>query len=213
MYSQDNNPDDGPIPTTISFEGDSTIQLMNSVEGSSDSKNILSGIDLVFDTKLTKYKNDLRIEHTYEVADTTKVFKGYLEYMTCDDTKCMPPTAVDIEFSFNGVQNNTVQGTVTGDIFDPSRPKLIASMSQIDSEVDVAGMSLWTIFILGFGGGLLALLTPCVFPMIPMTVSLFSKGKKDKKEGVKNAIIFGTSIIVIYVILGLSLPFCLVVMH
>lgn len=61
---------------------------------------------------------------------------------------------------------------------------------------------LWT-FIFGFLGGLLALLTPCVFPMIPLTVSYFTKGSKDRKSGLRNGLIYGLSIIVIYVSIGL----------
>jgi cytochrome c biogenesis protein CcdA len=63
--------------------------------------------------------------------------------------------------------------------------------------------SLWWTFLLGIGGGLLALLTPCVFPMIPMTVSFFTKRSKDRKTGLKNAILYGLSIIAIYTGLGL----------
>ena len=203
VYSQENDPNDGPIPTSIFMDDTSNVTLVNKTERSADPSYRLSGLDLVFDTELIKYKKQFLVEHVYKVTDTTKIYKGFLEYMTCDDTQCMPPTAVEIEFGFGSHKDDLLLGTVSGDIFDPSRPKLIASMSKIDSEVDVAGMSLWTIFILGFGGGLLALLTPCVFPMIPMTVSLFSKGKKDKKEGIKNAVTFGASIIVIYVALGL----------
>ena len=58
------------------------------------------------------------------------------------------------------------------------------------------------IFILGFGGGLVALLTPCVFPMIPLTVSFFTKRSKDRKTGIRNALVYAASIIVIYVALG-----------
>ncbi|MCB0401940.1 MAG: thioredoxin family protein, partial [Flavobacteriales bacterium] len=62
--------------------------------------------------------------------------------------------------------------------------------------------SIWTIFFLAFGSGLAALLTPCVFPMIPMTVSFFTKQSKSKSQGIRNAVFYGASIIVIYVILG-----------
>jgi len=64
---------------------------------------------------------------------------------------------------------------------------------------------LWTIFIVAFFSGFLALLTPCVFPMIPMTVSFFTKQSKDRSKGIKNAIIYGVSIIVIYVLLGTAI--------
>lgn len=67
----------------------------------------------------------------------------------------------------------------------------------------MAEKSGWLIFLLGFGGGLIALLTPCVFPMIPITVSFFTKRSKNKADGIKNALIYGASIIAIYVSLGL----------
>src|SRR5690606_18022260 len=67
----------------------------------------------------------------------------------------------------------------------------------------VSTMDNWTIFIASFLGGFVALLTPCVFPMIPMTVSFFTKQSKSRAKGLKNALIYGLSIIVIYVILGL----------
>ncbi len=70
-------------------------------------------------------------------------------------------------------------------------------------EASVADMSWWYIFILGFLGGLVALCTPCVWPIIPMTVSFFLKRSKDKKRGVRDAVIYGFSIIIIYVALGL----------
>ncbi|RMB56917.1 thiol:disulfide interchange protein [Dokdonia sinensis] len=63
---------------------------------------------------------------------------------------------------------------------------------------------LWTIFFLAFGGGLVALLTPCVFPMIPMTVGFFTKQSKSRAKGIRNAIFYGLSIILIYVVLGLT---------
>ncbi len=71
-----------------------------------------------------------------------------------------------------------------------------------DESEDSESKSMWTIFIIAFASGLAALLTPCVFPMIPMTVSFFTKQSKSKAEGIKNAIIFGISIIVIFTLLG-----------
>jgi thiol:disulfide interchange protein len=65
--------------------------------------------------------------------------------------------------------------------------------------------SIWVVFLLGFGGGLLALLTPCVFPMIPLTVSFFTKGSKDRKKGLINAFLYGFFILMVYVLL--SVPF------
>ena len=69
---------------------------------------------------------------------------------------------------------------------------------------DSSNRSLWITFILGFGGGLLALLTPCVWPIIPMTVSFFLKRSKGRKQAIREAVIYGASIIVIYLVLGLA---------
>ncbi|HEY0067066.1 MAG TPA: cytochrome c biogenesis protein CcdA, partial [Flavisolibacter sp.] len=73
---------------------------------------------------------------------------------------------------------------------------------------DTEDKSLWTIFLLGFTGGLIALVTPCVFPLIPLTVSFFTKRSSNRKKGIANALLYGFSIFLIYVLL--SLPFHLI---
>jgi thiol:disulfide interchange protein len=217
VYSQKLESDDGPVATSINFNEGVVVEEVSNVETASVPENKLQMMDEVFDMQLTKFKHDFIITQRLKVSDPSQPIVGYLEYMTCDATKCMPPTAVDFQFSFSGkMPAEATNGTVKDGKFDPRRPTLIETNkapigncdgeegNSIKNDNTMAGMSLFTIFLLGFGGGLLALLTPCVFPMIPMTVSLFSKGKnKSKKEGIKNAVIFGLSIIVIYVSLGL----------
>ena len=100
--------------------------------------------------------------------------KGELEFMVCDETQCLPPKYVEFSFVAQGVE-----------------------------EVSSDSMSFWFIFAKGFGGGLLALLMPCIFPMIPLTVSFFTKQSKTRSEGVRKAILYGVSIILIYVALGM----------
>lgn len=85
-------------------------------------------------------------------------------------------------------------------IWEPVVDKLALQNEAEDS----SNRSIWITFILGFGGGLLALLTPCVWPIIPMTVSFFLKRSKGRKQAVREAVIYGASIIVIYLILGLA---------
>jgi len=84
----------------------------------------------------------------------------------------------------------------------PDETRDINNSEQGPSEEKKEAKSLWTIFFLAFAAGFAALLTPCVFPMIPMTVSFFTKQSKSKAQGIRNAVIFGISIIVIYVVLG-----------
>ncbi|MBQ8336521.1 MAG: thioredoxin family protein [Bacteroidaceae bacterium] len=87
-------------------------------------------------------------------------------------------------------------------IWEPVTDKF--NMQGEESAADTGSRSLWITFILGFGGGLLALLTPCVWPIIPMTVSFFLKRSKERKQAVREALIYGASIVVIYLVLGLA---------
>ena len=102
------------------------------------------------------------------------VIQGELEFMVCDETQCLPPKYVEFSFVAQGVEEGSSNS-----------------------------MSFWFIFAKGFGGGLLALLMPCIFPMIPLTVSFFTKQSKNRSEGVRKAILYGVSIILIYVALGM----------
>ena len=149
---------------------------------------------------------------------------GYLEYGACNDENCLPPTPV--EFSFKGevaaVANATTPATpveetpaaevaetpapanesISGDLWTPVIDKL-QSFGTTEVPTDI---SLWAIFIAGFLGGFVALFTPCVWPIIPMTVSFFLKrNKNDKAKGIRDAWTYGASIVVIYVTLGLAI--------
>ena len=162
-------------------------------------------------------------EPEYEVA-------GYLTYGACNDENCMPPT--NVEFSFKGegkpktaepekvveepkeeekeaVVEDTitaeepvqeeVQDSIGNDLWAP----VIDELKAFEAGTQTSNRSLWGIFLLGVLGGLIALLTPCVWPIIPMTVSFFLKRTDDKKKGIRDAITYGISIVVIYVLLGL----------
>jgi thiol:disulfide interchange protein DsbD len=217
VYSQTLESDDGPIKTTINYEDSSNIESWGANEESATQPEFkLQSMDEVFEMELTKYKHDFTITQRLTIKDSKKPITGYLEYMTCDATQCMPPTAVEFNFSFaENTGDNTNPFSEAG-IYNPANPMLIKTNlnpigncdgqtgASINETANVANMGWLTIFLWGLAGGFVALLTPCVFPMIPMTVSLFSKGKdRSKSESIKNALIFGGSIIVIYVSLGL----------
>lgn len=225
VYSQVLESDEGPVATNINFEGDAVIEELSNVETVSEPAYKLQMMDDVFQMQLTKYKHDFTITQRLKVKDPNVPIKGYLNYMTCDASKCMPPTDVEFKYSFTGATETPPTTLTAGSNFDPyakdgiynpANPSLIETNlspvgncsgetgEALNSTSNVASMGWLTIFLLGFAGGLVALLTPCVFPMIPMTVALFSKGKKkSKRASINNALIFGTSIIVIYVALGL----------
>lgn len=208
-YSQFLEGEDGPVATKLNFvEGDHFKLLSGPTESTNDPKNKVSGFDPLFDMKLTKYKNQLEIRQRVEVLDSSKALEGFLTYMICDKEQCLPPT--DLEFSFFKAAaattakldpNKVLTGIDRPDI--RSSLKAASARGNCGTEVESANLSLWMIFFFGFIGGLFALLTPCVFPMIPLTVSFFTKRSQSKAAGIRNATIYGLSIIGIYVALGM----------
>ena len=215
IYSQRSDPDAlGPTPTTFYFEENPELELVG--EPTESSVKRVEEYDKFFDMDLVKFKEVAEFRQT--VRTTTKpVINGEVEYMTCNDEKCIPAYEV---FAFDlskkaGVtvspaeENEPEQTAVSidGGVIDQSIPSILTTHKDPIGDCDDNGEEstegkslLWT-FVLGFLGGLLALLTPCVFPMIPLTVSYFSKD--TKRKGWVNGAFYGASIIVIYVTIGL----------
>ena len=201
LYSQ-SIPDGGPIPTTFNFESlENEFQLMgNTVEGEGHEE-----FDKVFEMEIKYFEKEAVFKQKIRLLKTGKVnINGTLEFMVCDDTNCLPPTEVDISFVVEGKSGVKIENVFVIDTTDKSDLQVeekdeteVKSSSQ-----DKESRSLLTIFIIAFFSGFAALLTPCVFPMIPMTVSFFTKQSKNRAAGIRNAIIYGLSIIVIYVFLG-----------
>ena len=157
---------------------------------------------------------------------TSKSFKDYtlkgvFSFQTCDSIKCLPEHEVPFSFKVkkcgpemelrveetdtNATEINKDTTEQSSDISDNNGAEQDESSSKNSNskkEEEEGGKSMWLIFILSFLSGFAALLTPCVFPMIPMTVSFFTKQSKSRAAGIRNAIIYGVSIILIYVILG-----------
>ena len=169
VYSQFTG--DGPVPTEFTFENSDLYALSGDV---TEGKPI-EQFDPNFDAVLTYFKNEAVFTQRVIINSSEDfVLKGDVYFMTCDNSQCLPPEAVDFLFSIPG------------------------------NEKGNNNFSIWRLFFIAFLSGFAALLTPCVFPMIPMTVSFFTKQSKTKARGVINAIIYGISIIVIYVALGVG---------
>ena len=220
LYSQD-VPEDGPLPTLFEFEDNKAVEFLGKVK---ESKGTTEH-DVVFDMVITFFENTATFTQRVKLlnpAGTT--VKGEVEFMVCDDTQCLPPTYVDLIFKL-GANDKVVGGVATtaddegGDEDDITVPAITPSSDidgggdKISQKDDVAKdaleqnkkqdrKGLWTIFLVAFLFGFTALLTPCIFPMIPMTVSFFTKQSKTRAQGIKNAIIYGVAIILIYVFLG-----------
>lgn len=187
LYSQ-NVPEDGPIPTSFNFEKTDKFELV----GETIEEEGHTVMDPVFNMEIKYFENRATFKQRIKVLskDSQKIV-GELEFMVCDDTNCLPPTFVDLEFDIPGEK-------VAVAVADSK--ETVAPIKKKDTSTN---KSLLTIFIIAFFSGFAALLTPCVFPMIPMTVSFFTKQSKSKAAGIKNAIIYGASIVIIYVLLGI----------
>lgn len=205
LYSQ-NVPDDGPIPTTFTYAEDGFQLLENTKEEEGHTVD-----DPVFEMKIKFFENKAEFKQRIKVLNNElSIVKGEVEFMVCDDARCLPPSYVDLEFNLSNsesVSSNSGKDETVQNIFEIPKDKeevkqenTISKTSSKSENEEQKG--LFTIFIVAFLSGFLALLTPCVFPMIPMTVSFFIKQSKSKSKGIRNAVIYGLSIVVIYVLLG-----------
>ncbi|MBQ9217996.1 MAG: thiol:disulfide interchange protein, partial [Muribaculaceae bacterium] len=223
-------PADGPTSATLTADKASGVKPIGGLKAQGKE---ISEFDEMFGMKLRYFENNVTFVQKYKITGDKYDIKGFLEYGACNDQMCMPPTSV--EFSYNGEgikdapaeQEEAKADTVAADAAATDTtatdtvPALAAPLAAGDSilwqpvvkELNAFGgdqaiksRSLWYIFVMGLLGGLIALFTPCVWPIIPMTVSFFLKrAKKDKKKGIKDAMTYGASIVVIYLALGLAI--------
>ena len=155
--------------------------------------------------KWHEHEVTLRQKILIHSAEPFKV-KGEFTFMACNDKMCLPPDFIDLEFDLEGAKNPVVKEKVEIDYSTSTDTEgdNTTKADTEDTESSKESQSMLSLFFLSFLGGFAALLTPCVFPMIPMTVSFFTKQSKTRAAGIRNAIIYGISIIGIYVVLGLT---------
>ncbi|OUR94276.1 thiol:disulfide interchange protein [Flavobacteriales bacterium 34_180_T64] len=201
LYSQ-TVPEDGPIPTTFIYEISDDFETVGETieeEGHTVDDPVFQ-MEIKFFEDKTEFRQRIRI-----LNKELSLVKGEVEFMACDDEKCLQPTFVDLEFQLKKTSNATLNETASKEtIFEvkesTSKDAITTTADKTNKKEEKKG--LWSIFFIAFLSGFAALLTPCVFPMIPMTVSFFTKQSKSKAQGIKNAIIYGLAIIVIYVFMG-----------
>jgi thiol:disulfide interchange protein DsbD len=160
----------------------------------------------------SQHKNSLVIKRKIDVLSTSDfVLNGTFTFQTCDEEKCLPEDGYKFSLDVKGcpaAENqvaplDTVSKTqVQNNDVNKNETQAIQNQNQTAPTEAKVPDSLWMIFLLSFLSGFAALITPCVFPMVPMTVTFFTKRSKTKAAGIRNAVIFGVSIIVIYVLLG-----------
>lgn len=197
----------GPIPTSFKFSPASAYKLIGKV---SESPKPITAFDKNFNMEIAWHKDQVVFKQRISLNKPVTTVSGVLEFMVCDDQRCLPPAEVEFQIPFSigaAIASESaapdssslapqVVDTASSQVISPTAPALV-------SEKTVTESSLWAIFIAGFIGGLAAFFMPCIYPMIPMTVSFFTKQSGSRAKGIRSAIIYGLSIVIIYVALGL----------
>ncbi|MDP3567521.1 cytochrome c biogenesis protein CcdA [Sediminibacterium sp.] len=212
LYSQIETPE-GPLPTYFEFEKSKDYKLVGKVIEPKPTEHP----EPVFDNLVVRYfANTATFKQKIKaLSNKPFVVKGFIDGMACNESMCQkfsPP--VDFSFKIDDAQVSAIfTETITPDTAQENKNNEVqlTTVKQHSDDVVIStspekkeSATYWGLFIAGFIGGLAALLTPCVFPMIPMTVSFFTKQSKTKAAGIRNAIIYGISIIAIYIALGLG---------
>ncbi len=208
LYAQ-KVPKGGPRPTVLEFKPNENYELV----GTTIEEKGHEGFDPTFKMNIKYF--DTKTSFKQKIKLLTKEAKIDLdvEFMVCNDVRCLPPKVITLTFYAPPKAKTVANATSTDSkavsdekantlLYGISKNDLKQPLETIKTTKDDSKKSLWTIFFIAFLSGFAALLTPCVFPMIPMTVSYFTKQSKNKAVGIKNAIIYGLSIIAIYVFLG-----------
>ncbi|MCZ2278449.1 MAG: thioredoxin family protein [Bacteroidia bacterium] len=215
---------EGPIPTEIVFTPSPDYVL----DGKIKETATISEDDPTWGFVVTYLTNDSYFSQKIKIKNNTSFkINASINYQICNDQMCLPPDDAELEFIINPT-NNTTNGVIPAeqpDLTEVATPQEDTLIISNEDSVELAATpidyteledgcgetqgavkdytSLWAIFIGGILGGLLALLTPCVFPMIPLTVSFFTKRSGNRKKGIRNALIYAFFIMFIYVGLGL----------
>lgn len=221
-------PSGGPEPTSVQWNN----QGVKLVGGLTPSKAAHKQHDETFDMDLSWWTGSVTLSQKFTVTAKEYKIEGSIRYMACDDENCTPPKSESFSFKGTAAQApvaETVQaptanaapadtaatlaqpvatvGAADSAVASPTHDQLWAPVTAIEGDnadvEDIADRSLWYIFWACFLGGLLALLTPCVWPMIPMTVSFFLKKSGSRAKAITNATTYGLSIIIIFLLLGI----------
>lgn len=228
-------PDGGPYPTSLSIDKIEGAVAVGEFKGV-DSKLISgydAVFEMTIGYYDNKAKFVQRFQITDKAKF---VLEGDVRAQSCNDKECTPPLPVDFAFKSTDLPSTVVVSTsaiesdntvnkdtlLEAENFVTTPLNISEGPSNINSDAlwtpvieelqaygmkgSISGLSLWWILIAGFAGGIIALLTPCVWPLIPMTVSFFLKrNKANRKKAISDAVLYGVSIIVIYVLLGLTI--------
>lgn len=196
---------EGPKPTSFHFTNVKDILPDGNVK---PEHNPEIEHDPGFDMDVSMFSGKVTFIQKLKITGTRPVVKGYVEYMSCNNVNCLPPKRE--EFNISGTaQASTIPKTTTADTTATDTVKNTVTVSSLTNGNETASAEKpaeaqgWFMFLLvAFLAGLAGVLTPCVFPMIPMTVSFFMNNNKGRTNGIVKALVFGFSLVLIYTLIG-----------
>lgn len=227
IYSTDLG-SNGPTEASFHVNKADGIELVGKLMPRGNEK---SHFDAMFGMNVRYFEGTAQFVQKIRFTKPTYTIDAYLEYGVCSDENCLPPGEVALKKSGKSPAVTAATEPAAAEVAEAAAPVVADStvvpadsavapvtastvtlwwqpvtkqLEALDSEANIANHSLWYIFIVGFIGGLLALVMPCIWPIIPMTISFFLKrAKDDRRKGIKDAMTYGLSIVVIYLGLGL----------
>ena len=208
IYGPGIHQEGSPVPTSLTITADASNTLDGKITDQSSAR--VEEHDKYFDMQVVKFKHDARITQSIK-STSPKTVSGSLEFMACDQSRCLAPEFLEFTIDLATGKDVTAMAETNGPrvddngLLDQRIPSIkttyVTPVSNCgEKPKEEKGNLLW-MFIFGMINGFVALLTPCVFPMIPLTVSFFTKD--SKRKGWENGLWYGASIIAIYVVLGL----------
>ena len=212
MYSQYTD-DNGPLATMFTFTPSDDYQLIGKVSEPKPHEEV----DPLFDNAVVKSFEGTVVFRQKIKRQSAKDFtvKGTISYQLCNNGSCIAPEDHDMTFKVKGATEEVA--TVAVEEKEPETPETQATEEVAETtdesapvkEEEEERQSLLMIFLIALGGGILTMFTPCVFPMIPMTVNFFMRGAENKRKGRRQAWFFGFSIVFLFAVLGAILALIL----
>jgi thiol:disulfide interchange protein len=186
-------PEGGPVSTAFVYE-DST--LFEFVGGLLKTPPPTQKFDEIFSMNLRYYSDTVVFKQQIRIKEgISGPVKGYVSFMGCNEETCLPPNEIQFSFQVSGTADSATSKVTL------KEPVSNASVNKGENQ------SLWLFILIAALAGLAAVLTPCVFPMIPMTVSFFMRSAGNRKRSLRTALIFGISIVAIFTLLGALFSF------
>ncbi len=182
-------PEGGPIATSFVYSDSTKFEFVGKIQKSPAPE---IHFDETFQMKVGYFGNQAVLTQKIKLKDSKPVkINGYVLFMSCNDETCTPPNEEEFSFAFNQDAGAAATAKKTTD------KSSTANASETED-----GQTLWLFILISALAGLAAVLTPCVFPMIPMTVSFFMQGGNDKGKSIRTGLFFGGSIVFIFTLLG-----------